>query len=57
MNDYESLSQLDDWAKEVDENALANTVKIVACSKCDNIDDEEVVPKQEGQEYAKRINA
>ena len=57
MNDFESLDQLTHWAQEVEENAHKNTIKIVVCAKCDNVEDEEVVPKQDGQDYARQINA
>jgi len=57
MNDYESLDQLNHWADEVNENSKANTIKFVVCAKSDNIDDDEVVSKQDGQDYARQINA
>ena len=57
MNDFESLDQLSHWAQEVEDNAHRNTIKIVVCAKCDNVEDDEVVPKQDGQDYARQINA
>ena len=57
MNDFESLDQLSHWAAEVEENAHKNTIKIVVCAKSDNVEDEEIVPKQHGVDYAREINA
>ena len=53
MNDYESLDHLARWGHEVDENASSRCIKIVACAKSDCFDDDEVVPKSEGQDYAR----
>ena len=45
------------WAQEVEENAHKNTIKIVVCAKSDNVEDDEVVPKQDGVDYARQIKA
>ena len=56
-SDYESFDSLQDWAREVDENAEQKCIKFVVGAKSDDTEAEETVPKSVGVEFAKRLGA
>ena len=59
VTDYESFDGLAYWHGEVAQNADPECIKFVVGAKIDDddIEEGEAVPKQVGQEYAKKINA
>ena len=59
MTDYESFDALKYWVTELESHGEPNCIKFVVGAKIDDNDVEEgeAVPKQVGQEYAKKIQA
>lgn len=61
VSDYESFDDLVYWHRVLDQHADLNCIKFVVGTKSDitevEDEDEELVSKQAGTEFAKKINA